>query len=82
MKNIVIFAVPFRRGFINKVQLLIVDSITNFNMSEEIIENPALENAGEFEEQVIVKPATKKSNASVDNDKFDCDAFENEGFDT
>ena len=49
-------------------------------MSEEII-NPAVENAEEIEEQVIVKPATKKSNASVDNDKFDWDAFENDGFD-
>ena len=50
-------------------------------MSEEIIENPALENAEEIEEQVIVKPATKKSNASVANDKFDWAAFENDGFD-
>ena len=49
-------------------------------MSEEII-NPAVENAEEIEEQVIVKPATKKSNASVDNDKFDWEAFENDGFD-
>ena len=49
-------------------------------MSEEII-NPAVENAEEIEEQVIVKPASKKSNASVDNDKFDWDAFENDGFD-
>ena len=49
-------------------------------MSEEII-NPAVENAEEIEEQVIVKPATKKSNASVANDKFDWDAFENDGFD-
>ena len=49
-------------------------------MSEEII-NPAVESAEEIEEQVIVKPATKKSNASVDNDKFDWDAFENDGFD-
>jgi len=49
-------------------------------MSEEII-NPAVENAEEIEEQVIVKPATKRSNASVDNDKFDWDAFENDGFD-
>ena len=49
-------------------------------MSEEII-NPAVENAEEIEEQVVVKPATKKSNASVDNDKFDWDAFENDGFD-
>ena len=49
-------------------------------MSEEII-NPAVENADEIEEQVIVKPASKKSNASVDNDKFDWDAFENDGFD-
>ena len=48
-------------------------------MSEEII-NPAVENAEEIEEQVIVKPANKKSNASVDNDKFDWDAFENDGF--
>ena len=48
-------------------------------MSEEII-NPAVENAEEIEEQVIVKPASKKSNASVDNDKFDWDAFENDGF--
>ena len=31
-------------------------------MSEEII-NPAVENAEEIEEQVIVKPASKKSNA-------------------
>ena len=50
-------------------------------MSEELIENPALENAEEIEEQVIVKPAKKNSNASVDNDKFDWDAFENDGFD-
>jgi len=50
-------------------------------MSEEII-NPAVENAEEIEEQVVVKPAGKKrSNASVDNDKFDWDAFENDGFD-
>ena len=50
-------------------------------MSEEII-NPAVENADEIEEQVVVKPAGKKrSNASVDNDKFDWDAFENDGFD-
>ena len=49
-------------------------------MSEEII-NPAVESAEEIEEQVIVKPANKKSNASVDNDKFDWDAFENDGFD-
>ena len=28
-----------------------------------------------------MKPASKKSNASVDNDKFDWDAFENDGFD-
>ena len=49
-------------------------------MSEEII-NPAVENAEEIEEQVIVKPASKKSNASVDNDKFDWEAFENDGFD-
>ena len=49
-------------------------------MSDEII-NPAVENAEEIEEQVIVKPASKKSNASVDNDKFDWDAFENDGFD-
>ena len=48
-------------------------------MSEEII-NPAVENAEEIEEQVIVKPANKRSNASVDNDKFDWDAFENDGF--
>ena len=47
-------------------------------MSEEII-NPAIENA-EIEEQVIVKPAKKRSNASVDNDKFDWEAFENDGF--
>jgi small subunit ribosomal protein S1 len=46
-----------------------------------LIENPALENAEEIEEQVIVKPAKKNSNASVDNDKFDWDAFENDGFD-
>ena len=46
-------------------------------MSEEII-NPA--NAEEIEEQVIVKPAKKCSNASVDNDKFDWEAFENDGF--
>ena len=45
-------------------------------MSEEIIENPAVESAEEIEEQVIVKPAKKQSNASVDNDKFDWDAFE------
>ena len=50
-------------------------------MSEEIIENPAVESAEEIEEQVIVKPAKKQSNASVDNDKFDWDAFENDGFD-
>ncbi|MBR6424140.1 MAG: S1 RNA-binding domain-containing protein, partial [Bacteroidales bacterium] len=50
-------------------------------MSEEIIENPAVEAAGEIEEQVILKPAKKQSNASVDNDKFDWDAFENDGFD-
>ena len=49
-------------------------------MSEEII-NPAVENAEEIEEQEIVKPASKKSNASVANDKFDWDAFENDGFD-
>ena len=49
-------------------------------MSEEII-NPAVENAEEIEEQVVVKPATKKSNASIPNDKFDWDAFENDGFD-
>ena len=50
-------------------------------MSEEII-NPAVENAEEIEEQVVVKPTGKKrSNASVDNDKFDWDAFENDGFD-
>ena len=49
-------------------------------MSEEII-NPAVENAEEIEEQVIVKPASKKSDASGDNDKFDWDAFENDGFD-
>ena len=49
-------------------------------MSEETI-NPAVENAEEIEEQVIVKPVTRKSNASVDNDKFDWDAFENDGFD-
>ena len=49
-------------------------------MSEEII-NPAVENAEEIEEQVVVKPANKKSNASVPNDKFDWDAFENDGFD-
>ena len=50
-------------------------------MSEEII-NPAVENAEEIEEQVVVKPAgNKRSNASVDNDKFDWDAFENDGFD-
>ncbi|MBQ1623090.1 MAG: 30S ribosomal protein S1 [Bacteroidales bacterium] len=29
----------------------------------------------------MVKPAKKQSNASVDNDKFDWDAFENDGFD-
>ena len=46
-------------------------------MSEEII-NTA--NAEEIEEQVIVKPAKKCSNASVDNDKFDWEAFENDGF--
>ena len=50
-------------------------------MSEELIENPAVENAEEIEEQVIIKPANKRSNASVDNDKFDWDAFENDGFD-
>ncbi len=50
-------------------------------MSEEIIENPAVESAEEIEEQVIVKPAKIQSNASVDNDKFDWDAFENDGFD-
>ena len=49
-------------------------------MSEEII-NPAVENAEEIEEQVVVKPATKKSNASIPNDQFDWDAFENDGFD-
>ena len=49
-------------------------------MSEEII-NPAVENAEEIEEQVVVKPANKKSNASIPNDKFDWDAFENDGFD-
>ena len=49
-------------------------------MSEEII-NPAVENAEEIEEQVVVKPANKKSNASVPNDKFDWDAFDNDGFD-
>ena len=49
-------------------------------MSEEII-NPAVENAEEIEEQVILKPAKKQSNASVANDKFDWDAFENDGFD-
>ena len=49
-------------------------------MSEEII-NPAVENAEEIEELVVVKPATKKSNASIPNDKFDWDAFENDGFD-
>ena len=49
-------------------------------MSEEII-NPAVENAEEIEDQVVVKPATKKSNASIPNDKFDWDAFENDGFD-
>jgi Ribosomal protein S1 len=50
-------------------------------MSEEIIETPAVEAAGEIEEQVILKPAKKQSNASVANDKFDWDAFENDGFD-
>ena len=50
-------------------------------MSEEFIENPAVEAAGEIEEQVILKPAKKQSNASVDNDKFDWEAFENDGFD-
>ena len=50
-------------------------------MSEEIV-NPAVENAEEIEEQVVVKASGKKnSNASVDNDKFDWDAFENDGFD-
>ncbi|MBO6083312.1 MAG: S1 RNA-binding domain-containing protein, partial [Bacteroidales bacterium] len=49
-------------------------------MSEEII-NPAVENAEEIEEQVVVKPTKKQSNASVDNDKFDWEAFENDGFD-
>ncbi|MBR5100936.1 MAG: 30S ribosomal protein S1 [Bacteroidales bacterium] len=49
-------------------------------MSEEII-NPAVENAEEIEEQVVVKPANKKSNASIPNDQFDWDAFENDGFD-
>ena len=49
-------------------------------MSEEII-NPAVENAEEIEEQVVVKPTKKQSNASVANDKFDWDAFENDGFD-
>ena len=49
-------------------------------MSEEII-NPAVENAEEIEEQVVVKPATKKRNASIPNDQFDWDAFENDGFD-
>ena len=49
-------------------------------MSEEII-NPAVENAEEIEEQVVVKPTKKQSNASVANDKFDWEAFENDGFD-
>ena len=35
----------------------------------------------EAEEQIVVAPAKKKSNASVANDKFDWDAFENDGFD-
>ena len=50
-------------------------------MSEEFIENPVAEAAEEIEEQVVVKPTKKQSNASVDNDKFDWDAFENDGFD-
>ena len=50
-------------------------------MSEEIIENPVVEAAEEIEEQVVVIPARKQSNASVDNDKFDWEAFENDGFD-
>ncbi|MCR5709286.1 MAG: S1 RNA-binding domain-containing protein, partial [Bacteroidales bacterium] len=46
-----------------------------------MIENPAVEAAQEIEEQVEVKPAAKnKSNASVPNDKFDWEAFENDGF--
>ncbi len=50
-------------------------------MSEEII-NPAVENAEEIEEQVVVKPTKKQSNASVANDKFDWEAFVNDGFDS
>ncbi len=48
-------------------------------MSEEIIDTTAAA-AEEIEEQVITKPAKKQSNASVDNDKFDWEAFENDGF--
>ena len=47
-------------------------------MSEEINVTEGFN--AEVEEPVILPTAKKKSNASVPNDKFDWDAFENDGF--